>query len=106
MMVLQENPATDHTLVSQLLQTDKGNVTKLLNSMEKKDLIMRRVCESDGRCKDISLTQAGEAQLPALQEAMARWETEIYQGLSPEQISAYSKISALIIANMLKIDQS
>lgn len=106
MMALQSAPDTDQSLLSKLLQTDKGNVTKLLGRMEGKGLIARTVDPEDSRRKIILLTASGTAQLPALHEAMARWERACFQGLTARQTDDFAETCRLIIANTKKNGQS
>ena len=106
MMALQSAPDADHSLLSKLLQTDKGNVTKLLSRMEEKGLITRTPDQDDGRRKNILLTELGAAKLPALHEAMARWEQACFQGLTSRQINGFEEACRLITANAMKNDQS
>ena len=106
MMALQSDPNADQTLLSKLLQTDKGNVTKLLNRMEEKDLITRTADPQDSRRRVILLTASGAERLPALHDAMARWEHACFQGLSSRQIHDFNEACRLIIANIVKNEQS
>lgn len=105
MMALQSDPSTDQTLLSRLLQTDKGNITKLLGRMEEKKLIARTADPEDSRRKIILLTQSGAALLPSLHEAMGRWEQACFRGLTPRQIKDFAQICGLIIANTKKLDR-
>ena len=101
MMLLEMKPDADLALISSLLQTDKGNVTRLINNMEKKDLIFWDICREDRRCKSISLTHSGADKLPAVHEAMAKWEAFCFQGFSEEQIKQYEDMNAQFIRNIM-----
>ncbi len=105
MMALQSDPSADQTLLSKLLQTDKGNVTKLLSRMEDRMLITRTVDPEDSRRKIILLTASGAARLPLLHEVMARWEQACFRGLTARQIDDFAEACKLIIANTIKKDQ-
>jgi DNA-binding MarR family transcriptional regulator len=102
MMVLERMPGADQTLLSKLLQTDKGNVTRLLNQMEGKGLLMRQITKEDSRRKAIHLTAQGEAHLLPLHQAMSNWEAACLRGLSREQVLKFEETSALIISNILE----
>jgi DNA-binding MarR family transcriptional regulator len=101
MMLLEMKPDADLALISTLLQTDKGNVTRLINNMEKKDLIFRDICREDRRCKSLSLTNSGTEKLPAVHEAMAQWEVLCFHGFSQEQIQQYEELNAHVIHNLM-----
>ncbi len=105
MVAVETIPSADQGLLSKLLQTDKGNVTKLLNRMEKDGVIARKWTAGDCRRKDIRLTEAGEARMPALHEAMGRWEAACYKGLSPEEVKSFTQACATVIANIYRRDK-
>ena len=100
LMALEMKPDAEQGMFSMLLQTDKGNVTRLLNSMEKKGLISRSVREDDYRRKEIRMTVYAAAKLPALHKAMEQWEALCYKGLSPGQIAGFQETSQIVIGNM------
>ena len=101
MILLEMKPDADLALISMLLQTDKGNVTRLINNMEKKDLISRDIYREDCRRKSISLTNSGTAKLPAVHEAMAQWELLCFHGFSQEQIKQYEELNAHVIRDLM-----
>jgi DNA-binding MarR family transcriptional regulator len=101
LMVLEMESGADQALFSVLLQTDKGNVTRLLNAMEEKGLIARNMRNDDYRRKEIHLTASGAAKLPALHEAMGCWEAACFMGLNPEQIAGFQEASQFILGNMM-----
>ena len=105
MVAVEIIPRADQGLLSKLLQTDKGNVTKLLNKMQKDGMIAREWTSEDCRRKNIRLTEAGEACLPALHKAMERWEASCYRGLSPEEIAGFTHTCATIIANIYRNEE-
>ena len=100
LMALEMKPDAEQGLFSMLLQTDKGNVTRLLNSMENRGLISRSVSEDDCRRKEIRLTASGASGLPALHGAMEQWEAFCFKGLSPEQIAGFQETNQIVIGNM------
>jgi DNA-binding MarR family transcriptional regulator len=74
MLVIEQVPAIPQTRLIPFLQTDKANVTKLLQAMEQKKLIWR---ESDGaaqRNKVCHLTDQGHNLIPQLHDVLQSWE--------------------------------
>lgn len=81
---------------------DKPNITRILDSMEKKKLVERRRSDSDRRSFNIFLTGHAKKLLPKLW-AFARQEREIvYSGLTKKDFSALEKIVTKIEVNILK----
>lgn len=106
MMALEMAPDTDQALLSKLLQTDKGNVTRLMNKMEERDLLYRVVSDIDSRHKIIRLTDKGASLLPALHEEMMKWEAFCFHGLDQNQILQFEELRTRIIHNILRNSQS
>lgn len=84
------------------LQTDKGNVTKILKILEEKDLIFREENEKDRREKFIYLTESGKKIVPWLKNIMNEWENQFYEVLTKEEIETYNRLSRKIINNLYK----
>lgn len=101
LMVLRHQPGASQTTLSQYLQTDKANVTKLLRQMEEKGLLRRSADRQDSRRNQLLLTRRGQQALPQLDAAMARWEQDCFTGLSAAEAAQWRRLTALIIANLL-----
>ena len=105
LMAAHMSPDVTSALLSKLLQTDKGNVTKLLNSMESKGLITRVPTQKDQRRKALRLAPAGETLLPDLYRVMSGWENECLEGLSPEDKKSYQCLSGTVISNLMRMNE-
>ena len=105
LMAAHRSPDVTSALLSMLLQTDKGNVTKLLNSMESKGLITRFPTQKDQRRKALRLAPAGETLLPDLYRVMSEWENECLEGLSPEDREGYQRLSGTVISNLMRMNE-
>ena len=103
LLVLEESPDAPQLLLSQLLQTDKGNVTKLLARMEEKGLLTRCICPQDNRRRRNALSPAGKGLIPGLRQALADWEAACYSGLTREEQRIFSKASRIIIRNTMEL---
>ena len=105
LMAAHRSPDVTSALLSRLLQTDKGNVTKLRNSMESKGLITRAPTQKDQRRKALRLAPAGETLLPDLYRVMSGWENECFEGLSPEDKKGYQRLSGTVISNLMRMNE-
>ena len=105
LMAAHRSPDVTSALLSMLLQTDKGNVTKLLNSMESKGLITRVPTQKDQRRKALRLAPGGESLLPDLYRVMSEWESECLEGLSPEDREGYQRLSGTVISNLMRMNE-
>lgn len=102
MLVSDRVPGISQTRLVPFLQTDKANVTKILQKMEMKDLVHREVDESDQRNKVVWLTEAGRTRIPQLYDIMDRWEAMCFRGLTEEEILAFRTITNTITRNLVE----
>lgn len=70
--------------IAAALEIEEAAISKTLNKMEKKGLIVRTT-RSDRREKHISLTDKGRELYPAAAEAVASHRNAVLAHLSPEQ---------------------
>ena len=103
LMVLEDAPDAPQSLLGALLQTDKGNVTKLLIRMEAKGLLLRQPSKEDRRRIRNALSVPGAQLVPALHQALAAWEAVCYAGLSQEEQRIFNKASQTIIENTMRM---
>lgn len=101
MLVIEQVPGISQTHLIPFLQTDKANVTKLLQAMEKKDLIRRSTDGDDQRNKVCHLADRGQRLVPQLNEVINRWEAACFQGIEKAELEQYQKISETISNNLL-----
>lgn len=102
LLVIERVPGITQSRLIPFLQTDKANVTKILQGMEAKGLIRREVDPQDQRNKVCHHTEAGAGLTPRLHEVMSRWEAACFEGLSPDDLLALARISAIIHTNLDK----
>lgn len=105
MLVLEQVPGISQARLIPFLQTDKANVTKLLQIMEKKELVSREVDEQDQRNKLCYLTSQGKELVPDLNNILNSWEAASFEGISEEDLMQYQRISERIIQNLLKHEE-
>lgn len=101
LMVLENVPGATAIFLKKFLQTDKANVTKLIQGLEEKNYLLKKENEKDKRSKRIFLTPAGKEILPWLHESMNRWESLVYLGLSKEELSLYQSLNERILSNLI-----
>lgn len=71
--------------IIQLLQLDKGYLSRLLKQFEKKKLVVKTNSEQDGRSANISLTNAGKREFEKLNMAADKQVEDILSLLSPAE---------------------
>lgn len=101
MLVIEQVPGISQARLIPFLQTDKANVTKLLQSMEGRGLISREADAGDQRNKVCHLTTEGEAIAPKLQEILDLWEAACFNGISKDDLLHYRRINDMITGNLV-----
>ncbi|RHX95995.1 MarR family transcriptional regulator [Leptospira yasudae] len=80
---------------------DRPNVTRLLDGLEKKDLVQREDDSEDRRKFKVVITKKGKALLERTVPRMLKERKLIYKGLSPSDLQTLKRISETIEANVL-----
>jgi DNA-binding MarR family transcriptional regulator len=101
-LVIEQVPGITQARLIPFLQTDKANVTKLLQLMEKKGLIRRETDESDQRNKVCLLTNQGNALTPKLHEVLNLWEEACFHGITKDELLQFRRINEIITKNLVK----
>lgn len=101
MLVIDQVPGITQARVIPFLQTDKANVTKLLQTMEIKGLIRRENDIHDHRVKTCHLTDSGKKWIPDLHRILDAWESVCFQNISEEDLSHFRRITEQITLNLV-----
>ncbi len=60
-----------------------GTITYVINKLQKKDLVIRKKCESDGRIYYVSLTEKGENLISNIFPKHEEFLDDLFKDLSP-----------------------
>jgi len=101
MLVIEQVPGIPQTRLIPFLQTDKANVTKLLQTMEKRGLIVRNADGDDQRNKVCHLTDQGASMTPRLNQILDLWESACFQGIDRDELTEYKRINEIITRNIV-----
>ncbi len=69
-----------------------SNATRLVEKLRQKSYVTRTECMENRRKVDIHITDAGLALLAAVNEKMNRFETEMLEKISDDDIHALNRI--------------
>ncbi|MBM6855368.1 MarR family transcriptional regulator [Mediterraneibacter glycyrrhizinilyticus] len=83
---------------------EPGTLTTLLNRMEEKGLVERRMMNGNRRSLYVFLTDKGRAQLELVTEAFSEMEAEAFRGLSETERETFMNLFLRIYANTSKED--
>jgi DNA-binding MarR family transcriptional regulator len=95
---LRENDGCLFTELSHALGLDKSAITGLVDRLENKGLVERRITPSDRRAMSIVLTDAGRDAAGKCLKVTKEYNNAITEGLSEREIEAFSKTLQKIIS--------
>lgn len=85
---LKQSPQSSASRLIETLHLDKGYISRLIRSLEQKDLLERQVSAGDGRALLIRLTPEGERETDRLIEITNRKIGQLIQPLSAEDCNS------------------
>ena len=88
--------ASMHDL-SQALARDKSQMSRLIQSLEGKDLVSRTPSPDDGRVTRVALTDKGSRVVEDLRAALAQAIGDIMTGITPEEKSSFRALLHRIV---------
>ena len=83
-------PCTVNTIIDRMLDR-MSNASRIVDRLEVKGLVERKVCKTDRRAKDVVITQRGLDLLQEVTDATAQWMKK-FQGISTESVEATNKL--------------
>ena len=96
--VLWERDHVNQQNISKRLQKDKYNVTKLLNTLQKRGYVQRKIDKEDKRSNFVVLTEKGVDSRHVLRQIVEQVHTDISFTLSPQELK-----SAIWVLNKLNL---
>ena len=102
LLVVEQIPGIEQARLIPFLQTDKANVTKLIQRLEQNNYLYRETNKTDKRNKNVFLTKEGKKLVPKLYEIMNIWEDACFSEIEKSELELYKKISSKIITNIMR----
>lgn len=102
LLVVEQIPGIEQARLIPFLQTDKANVTKLIQRLEQNNFLYRETNKTDKRNKNVFLTKEGKKLVPKLYEIMNVWEDACFFEIDKSELELYKKISSKIITNIMR----
>ena len=79
---------------------DKVSITKIIDNLEKRELVFRTVDEKDRRVKRIYLTEKGNLLVPQLRRVAVGTLKEVFSGISKGELDSFKFVLAEIVKNV------
>lgn len=94
LQALGAHPGIDQATLSALIAYDRATIGGVLDRMEGKGLIARRVSRRDRRARELRLTSAGAALLTRAQPEVEALQQDILAGLSEAEQAQFLALAA------------
>ena len=85
LLAIRQNPSIRRGKLADVMATQRPNMTKLLNDLERRGYITRKQGEDDRRTNGIFLTQAGRAKVDSMIEDAIEQDQVATSSLDPAQ---------------------
>jgi len=86
--------------IAKATHKDKPGITRLLNNLEQKGLIERKVNKEDKRCNKIYLTKAGKDLKKSSVQIGTNTKDQAIEGVSEKELEICKKVLAQISTNL------
>ena len=84
---LREGPAPSQDVLCSVAARDKANISRLLDTLEERGVVVREPDPEDSRVKRVRATDEGRALVPVIEDCLAQWNEMLTRGLTPEERS-------------------
>ncbi len=90
--ILWEKQSLSQQNIADIIQKDKNSVTKIIDSLEKKNLVRRVMDKKDRRIKKIELTDEAVAMEKITTEVAINFMNNVIKGIDNKDLDNYVKV--------------
>jgi len=98
--VIREHPGQPQSRLAEAVALRRSSLVKILDELEKDELLVRKPAPHDRRSNGVWLTDKGEQITKALFEEAQREELRLMQGMTDEQIKCLNTGLSQLISNL------
>ncbi|MBQ2187507.1 MAG: MarR family transcriptional regulator [Bacteroidales bacterium] len=102
--ILWEKQSLSQQNIADLIQKDKNSVTKIIDSLEKKNLVNRVVDQRDRRINKIELTQEGLALEKITTEVAINFMNDTIKGIDNQDLDKFVEVMRRLKDNLDNIE--
>lgn len=98
--LLWEQGPSNQQFISNSLQKEKYNITKLVDGLEKRGYVVRKLNKKDRRLKVIHLTKKGNAIRPDVEKVAKSGLDALVAGIHPNDLEVTKRVLSVFIENL------
>ncbi|MBO6057998.1 MAG: MarR family transcriptional regulator [Bacteroidales bacterium] len=100
MDILWEKSSISQQNIADIIQKDKNSVTKIIDSLEKKNLVIRVVDKNDRRINKIELTEEGSALEKITTEVAINFMNDVVKNIDTKDLDTFVNVMRQIKNNL------
>lgn len=90
--ILWDKQSLSQQNIADIIQKDKNSVTKIIDSLEKKDLVRRVMDKNDRRINKIELTEEAFALEKITTEVAINFMNDVVKGIDDQELDNFVKV--------------
>jgi len=100
--ILWEKQSLSQQNIADIIQKDKNSVTKIIDSLEKKDFVVRVVDKNDRRINKIELTKEGLALEKITTDVAINFMNDVVKGIDKQELDNFVNVMLQMKNNLEK----
>lgn len=97
---LYENASMKQNELAELLFKDNPTLTRIIDLLCEKDLVVRKPHPTDRRCFQVTLTRQGMTKVEQMKPKIKKIRLKAWEGLSKEDFNHFQKVLNTIYKNL------
>ena len=102
---LKEHDGSNQKEIAMACFLEAGSLTSILNRMEEKGLVERRMLNGNRRSFHVFLTENGKKNQELVEEMFAEIEKDALDGISSEEFETFMEVYRKIYGNLLQAER-
>lgn len=102
---LKEHDGSNQKEIARACFLEAGSLTSILNRMEEKGLVERRMLNGNRRSFHVFLTENGKKNQELVEEMFAEIEKDALDGISSEEFETFMEVYWKIYGNLLQAER-
>lgn len=102
---LKEHDGSNQKEIARACFLEAGSLTSILNRMEEKGLVERRMLNGNRRSFHVFLTENGKKNQELVEEMFAEIEKDALDGISSEEFETFMEVYRKIYGNLLQAER-
>lgn len=102
---LKEHNGSNQKEIARACFLEAGSLTSILNRMEEKGLVERRMLNGNRRSFHVFLTENGKKNQELVEEMFAEIEKDALDGISSEEFETFMEVYRKIYGNLLQAER-